>query len=387
MISTNTGPLYFLYSCFMMAAMLSVNSESNAMYYFFTIIGFGAVYLYLFMFKKKSFFEVTSKDYIFLFICLFLILISFLFNKELMGVILMFMYVGIVYYFRVLKVEINEIIRFVNITYLIYFFVSLISYFGIFFKQDLGINSFNINYGFIQFETLYGIEGSTASIDSYSATVVLLNLFLRKDVKKYIIISIAFLALLWTARFTPLVSFIFSVLVFFIVRNRFFAFLFLTSIFVGIAILIYVEMNYPYKDSIIRGVPNTVLLHIATHGRTLIWASQFENINDYFTFKDYILGNFRFAEVEIYWSDGKTSNSHNSFLYLYLKTGMVAIIMLLSILYKIIKKYDRRLFPVLFGILLASTTNSTIFYVGNPIYLILTIYLLSFYNKTENESI
>lgn len=385
MFNLKTLPLYSLFFCYLIAAVISVYISQNYIFYVFTLMGFGILYASIMTFKKNEKFTFNDVDYVFLVTLSILNLIILFLQKELMGVMLMFMYVAIVYYFKVVKISIGELIKFINITFLFYLILSLFSYFGIFLKQSTELNSFAINYGFIKFETLYGVEGSTAFIDSYSATVVLLNMFLGKGKNKQIFIALGFLSLLWTARFTPLVSFVFAVLVYYMVRNKLMALLFLISIFIGFYIFTYLEMFHPYDDTLINGIPNKIILQLATHGRTYIWSEQIKNIQEFFTLKDYIFGNFKHANIFIPWGEGDTSNSHNSFLFLYFRTGIVAIIMIIYIYYKIIKSFDRRIFPIFFGILLSATTNGSIFYVGNPIYLIIIIYLSNFYDKSETE--
>jgi hypothetical protein len=248
-------------------------------------------------------------------------------------------------------------------------------------QEPDSLNSFVKNYGFISFETLYGLEGSTAAIDSYSALIILLNIFLNKRLTKYLIITIALFALVWTTRFTPIVMFFFSLISYALVRNRFTAVFALISIFIGFFIFSYLEMFFPNDDFLLKGIPNSILLKMATHGRTFIWSEQLKSISDNFSLIDYLIGNYSYANVQIPWSGGSTANSHNSFFHLFFRIGIAAIFMILFFIRKVFYNFDRRTFPIIFVIFLSATTNGTIFYVGNPVFLLILIYLTYFYKE------
>ena len=54
----------------------------------------------------------------------------------------------------------------------------------------------------------------------YSAVIILINLFLNQKKHRFTIIFIALGALLWTTRFTPIVTLLLSIFSYFIVRNK-----------------------------------------------------------------------------------------------------------------------------------------------------------------------
>jgi hypothetical protein len=275
-----------------------------------------------------------------------------------------------------------KLLKVVNITYLIYLSLSIISYSGLILAQEPdSLNSFVKDYGFISFETLYGLEGSTAAIDSYSALIILLNLFLNKRLTKYLIITIALLALVWTTRFTPIVMLTLSASSYVLVRNKFLAVVALSSIFLGFFLFTFLEMFYPNESFFIENVPNSIILQIATHGRTFIWSEQLHNIANSFNVLDFLIGNYNYAEVFIPWGKGTTSNSHNSFLYLFFRVGISAVFMIIFLMKKVFCNFDRRTFPIIFGVFLSATTNGAVFYVGNPVFFLVVIYLTYFYKE------
>ena len=166
-----------------------------------------------------------------------------------------------------------------------------------------------------------------------------------------------------------------------IIRNRFSAVLAICSIFVAFFSFSFLEMFYADESFFIKDVPNGLLLNIATHGRTFIWSEQFQSILNNFNWLDFLIGNYQYAEIFIPWGEGVTSNSHNSFFSLYFRNGIVAVIMIIFFIRKIFYSFDRRTFPIIFGIFLSATTNGTVFYVGNPVFLLVLIYLTYFYKK------
>ncbi len=375
-----TLPLYFLFLFYIISAILSIGRDDNMLYYLFSIIGLSGILFAILFVKSKTFFKFNSLDAIFLISISSLISLGMLLSFEPMGIVLLLLFLSLVYYFKIIKLSVVKLVKVVNITYLIYLFLSIFSYSGLIFSQEPdSLNSFVKDYGFVSFETLYGLEGSTAAIDSYSALVILLNLFLNKRLTKYLIITIALFALVWTTRFTPIVMFFLSVISYAVVRNRFAAVFAISSIFLGFFIFSFLEMFYPNESFFIKDIPNSVILHIATHGRSFIWSEQMKSISDNFSLIDYLIGNYSYAMIQIPWSDGFTDNSHNSFFSLFFRIGIATIFMVIFFIRKVFYNFDRRTFPVIFGIFLSATTNGTIFYVGNPVFLLILIYLTYFY--------
>jgi len=379
-MKTTTLPLYFLFLSFIVSAILSIGRDDKLLYYLFCLIGLSAIYFIVLLLKSKAFFKFSSLDAIFLISISSLVSLGMLLRFEPMGIVLLLLFLSLVYYFKIFKLSVVKLVKVVNITYLIYLLLSIISYSGLIFSQESdSLNSFVKDYGFVSFETLYGLEGSTAAIDSYSALVILLNLFLNKRLAKYLIIVIALFALVWTTRFTPIVMFFLSVISYAVVRNRFAAVFAISSIFLGFFMFSFLEMFYPNESFFIKDIPNSVILHIATHGRTFIWSEQLQNIANNFNGLDFLIGNYKHAEVVIPWGEGVTSNSHNSFFHLFFRIGVAAIFMVIFFIRKVFYNFDRRTFPVIFGIFLSATTNGTTFYVGNPVFLLILIYLTYFY--------
>lgn len=378
-----TLPLYILFFTFILSSILSFYRDNNVIYYLFSLIGVSAISFIILLTKSKTFFKFNLLDTVFLLNISLLISLSLLFRFESMGMVLLLLFIAIVIYFKVIKLSMHRLLRVLNITYLAYLILSIISYSGIVLPQEGRIlNSFFVDYGFISFETLYGLEGSTAAIDSYSTLILLLNIFFNRGFVKYLMIVITLIVILWTARLTPVVMFILSIGSYFVVRNKFIAIFLLTSIFIAFFTFTFIELYYPNKEFFVKDIPNTLLLHIATHGRTFIWAEQFKSISANFNAVDYLIGNYKHAAVSIPWgADGLYSNSHNSFFHLFFRIGVAAIFMVIFFIRKVFYNFDRRTFPIIFGIFLSATTNGVVFYVGNPTFLLMIIYLTYFYKE------
>ena len=381
-MKTSTLPLYFLFLSFIVSTIFSIGRDDNILYYLFSVIGLSGILFTILFVKSNFFFKFNSLDAIFLISISSLIGLGVLFRYEPMGIVLLLLFLSLVYYFKIIKLSVVQFLKVVNITYLIYLLLSIISYSGLILAQEPGdLNSFFKDYGFISFETLYGLEGSTAAIDSYSGLIILINLFLNIRRTKYLIITIALFALLWTTRFTPIIMFFFSIISYAVVRNRFVAVFALSSIFIAFFSFSFLEIFYPNETFFIKDIPNSIILHIATHGRTFIWSEQLQSIVNNFNWLDFLIGNYKYAEVLIPWGEGATSNSHNSFFSLFFRIGVAAIFMIIFFIRKVFYNFDRRTFPIIFGIFLSATTNGTVFYVGNPIFLLVLIYLTYFYKE------
>ena len=381
-MKTETLPLYFLFLSFMISAILSIGREDNLLYYIFSLIGIFTILVRVLLVKSITYFKFSYLDAILLISISFLISLGMMLYYELMGVVLLLLFLSILLYFTMVKLPMVKLLKVINITYLIYLLLSILMYSGLVVAQEAdAINSFLKDYGFISFETLYGLEGSTASIDSYSALIVLLNLFFNNRLNKYLIITIALFALVWTARFTPIVVLFFSVISYGFVKNRFLAIFAISSIFLASYLFIFIEMYYPDERFFNKNIPNSIVLHIITHGRTFIWSEQLQSIANNFKGLDFIIGNYQHAEISIPWGKGLTANSHNSFFHLFFRIGITAVIMIIFLMSKVFNKFDRRTFPIIFGIFLSASTNGTIFYVGNPVFLLVLIYLIYFYKE------
>lgn len=376
-------PLYIIYFLFIVAAIFSIATTENLYYYIATLLGFLSIYILIIIDNKHKQLLTDKSNVLLVSLMLSLISSSFFHSKEPIAFFMMYIFISTIIYFKYFRITTIDLVRFLNITYLIYVLLSLFSYFDIFISYAEHVRSFTRDFGIITFDSLKGLEGSTANIDSYSAIILLVNIFLNKKNIKIFFIVVSLFILLWTTRFTPLVALVLSLSVFFIVRNKSMALLFLAFIFIGFFSAVFIEIYYPDNTFFLNETSNKALFHTATHGRTHIWSEQFINIYEYFNVYDVLFGNSKYAEVEIFWSKGFTSNPHNSFLYLFFGSGLIGILMIIYFITMIIKTFDRNTFPIIYVIFISASTNGTIFYVANPIYLILLVYLTHYYKNNK----
>lgn len=379
----STLPLYIIYFLFLVAAILSIGKTENLYYYISTLLGFLSIYVLIIINNKCKRLSTDAFNILFLFLLLSLMFSSLFHSREPITFFMIYIFISTVVYFKYFKISTIDLVKFLNITYILYFILSLLTYFDFIISYPENVRSFTRDFGIIIFDSLKGLEGSTANIDSYSAIILLVNIFLNKQNTKIFFIAISLFALLWTTRFTPLVAVTLSISIFFIVRNKHIALLFLSLIFIGFFTAVYIEIFNPDDTFFINDISNKELFHTATHGRTHIWSEQFINIYENFNIYDTLFGNSKYAEVEIFWSNGFTSNPHNSFLYLFFEGGLITILMISYFIIMIFKTFDRNTFPIIYIIFISASTNGTIFYVANPIYLILLIYLTHYYGENE----
>jgi len=233
---------------------------------------------------------------------------------------------------------------------------------------------------------MYGFEGSTAHIDSYSGVVFIINLFLNKSADRYLFSIFSFLIMLWTTRMTPIVATVLSIPMFFIVRRKITGLLFIILPMIFFMWLIYALV---YKDYYVSygGLPPLPLKAIAgylTHSRAYFWEQQMNYLLNNYTFKDYLFGRFDDNFVfRVFIGDYREGiNPHNTYLYLFYRSPLLFILFYSLMLYYIFKTFDRRTYPVIFLILVSAYTNFSIIGIYNPIFIYVLLFMIVKYNKS-----
>lgn len=266
------------------------------------------------------------------------------------------------------NIKANKLLKFINVTYLVYFIFSVCMYF-IYYTSVKSGNQFLIKLPWFSYRTLVGVSGTTANIDSYSVMVLMINmLYGKNNILKVIFVFV----IIWTARMTPIVGFVGGCLSYFIGNSKKVAVGWILAFF-GTFVMILL-MIHNCHDVLIFDLKLSHYLYHATHGRNLIWEKQLARIVNEFSVMDYIFGNFDLAEVEVYWS--KTENSHNAFLFNFFRFGSFSIAFLLIYLIKFFKNYDKKKFTILMTVFVFALTNSEILLPYNPVYLIVLISIL-----------
>lgn len=297
----------------------------------------------------------------------------------------------IIYYFMCLiafafirgkNIGIERVINGTNQFYIIYLTVCILL---LLFNVKLGayevsnvhtLDAFNINKS-----VLLGLNGSPASIDSFSALVFLLNLFFKVSHRRKIMLCISLIAVVLTLRLTPVVAIMMSIFFYLVIYNRstcFSAVLVLNSAFIAILYISWSLMQDAgsYHDQVY------LLLHEATHSRFVIWGQQIEIMLNHYSFVNYIFGGFNneLFNVSMYRIDGeeltKTSyNPHSSVLLLFFRNPFLFIIIYLSYLFLMIKYFERRAAAISIFIFFCLIMNSSLLATGNPVFTIVMILL------------
>lgn len=276
-----------------------------------------------------------------------------------------------------------QLIRFLNITYLFYVTISILFYLFLPSFFDLKEGSNNImNLGGVSLIMLQSIEGSAASLDTYSALVLVMNLSFAKKFKKWkFYVFLSCFVLLWTFRLTPLFGLCLALAGALYVNSG-------KKSLIFIVIFIFAPFFfsiYLYRTNIdYQGVPIQFILNAITHNRVMIWDQQLHILSSNYGVWDYIFGNFssELFSVQSYQVDGSLrkdyfiDNPHNSYLYLYFRSPLLFALSFVIVMRRIWSKYEARWWPVVIIILVGALTNGQLLTLQNPIPLIVLIFYL-----------
>jgi len=294
----------------------------------------------------------------------------------------------LIWFFSTFNIARSDFIEFVNKTYLFYLVASILVWLGVVpnvFYEDVKLPDYFADYGIISFYILRGIEGSPAAIDTYSAFVLLMNLFLNSGNERKIYLSAAVVGLLASFRMTPFVSLFLVFLLYpWYSKSKTIA----TVILISSAIIFFAILTALYlNESITLGGAEynlRAMAYNATHARSMIWVQQLDVMSNRYSFMDYIFGRFSPEEFSVptYQSEGTETgsvslNPHNNYLLLWFRSPIMFAVFFAAFLIAQYKSYSKETFPLLLLIFFAAFTNSTLVGLGNPIYLFTIIFLLT----------
>lgn len=294
---------------------------------------------------------------------------------------LLFWLMLIIPVFRSGFIERKQFLNFINSTYLIYIFLSILVSFQLipagFDSGHEELNQFDAVIGESEIKTLVGFGGSTADIDSYSVIVCLYNILFNPQQKYRLMMSvIAGLAALVTLRFTPLLS---ALIALFIVLGNLRYMQLSRTVYIGLlSVSFLVLFAFPQIED---------LLFLVTHGRSEIW-SIYINIMGEDSFDKFLFG-YRQAHlppiaVGVYQEE--FSNAHSSFLRIFLHWGIfVYIFFMFFLLHLYFKTNSKKIIYMQSVIFTAAITNMNIFWNDNPIYFTILFYISYCYMKQERQ--
>lgn len=292
-------------------------------------------------------------------------------------------------FFHKHKIKLSQFLSFLNLVYLISFFMSLFVYLNLipnifydplFFKNP----EFKIDFGFSSYYIMPSIQGSPASFSVFSALVFFFNFFYGK--KNYLIIFITLLGILLTLRLTPVFASICGIIFYPLFRHKSFSILILVSVFFVFLLLLYgLLIDYSF---IYQGVDYDLwsVSYVATHARTMIWVQQLKILIDNYSIIDYFFGNFSIGLFEVphyqIWGeirqDGLHGNPHNTFLLLFFRSPFLFVIFFIYFFLAVAKKHKQKSFFIIFIIFMACLTDSSIVSLGDPIFILILTYLLNY---------
>lgn len=385
--------LYLIYFLFIISAALPV--DGNDANYVTHILIFGVLFVYLLMTKgihDQKYHIVVIIFYITLFFVSFyppVQLENIYFRFFILKIILLTMFMSSI------SVSLRDFTHVLNLCYLIYLFLSFLAWFKILPGYDYGsVNSFNVNLGGLRIETLYGVSGSTAAIDSYSGLILLWNLLINKGRSKYILMFISFAALLLTFRNTPVVALVLTALIYYFVRNRVVGAASLVVLVVGFLCVVWLLDSVPDDQVpfLSQDITWNEFFWGATHARSSLWVQQFMIYLNEYTWHDYIVGpDLKNMTVSFIRPDGRvlheTFNPHNSyFLALYRSSVMIIMLFLLFLFYAM-KTFNRQTFPLLFFIATSAITNASLLGLDNPTYILVILFVFTHDSFQKNYRI
>jgi hypothetical protein len=366
----NTGPLYFIYLLFLIAAFFAGNIN---VLYVSEFLSVGV--LFYFSFSKNGLL-IFLRNYFNLAAVLLLTVCIYVSGAEIYTFLVIIKIVLLFKLFSAYEVDEKDLLKFTNQTYLVYFTICLLNYFYVISIGSLGeFNAFSETIAGISFVTLFSFEGSTAGIDSYSGLIFIINVLLNKDLKsKKCMSGISLFALLWTTRMTPIVATL-GAFVYYYVYPLSLIYVLPIFIFLQFSLIIWLQG----QSDLIRFFFSAI-----THARSSMWTQHLEVFLETLSLREFFFSTYddRYL-VRVYGFQAETSNPHNSYLLLLYNSVIGFLILTYLFLKRASNISNSRWKTLIFFILVAAVTNSKIIGLGNPVYIILTTYF--FYWSLPNS--
>jgi len=282
------------------------------------------------------------------------------------------------------------ILSFLNNTYALYVFVSMIVYFllpnTLYQLADHFENYVEI--GPVKYLVFHSIEGGASTIDSYSALILVCNLFLVQKNTTYnrFFIFLSVIMIIYSLKMTPLFALLLSLLSYVFIRNKYISIIFILFILSAFITV----LTYLFIDPIVsKGIHFSSFMYVATHARSMIWVQQLKIFSNTYSIRDYIFGHYtselftvKAFQLNGYQKNDTYENPHNTYLLLLYKAPVLFIIYYLNYLKLIFTGFERKSFVIISFISIACLSNSSLISLGNPVYIIMITYLLSRKNQS-----
>lgn len=331
---------------------------------------------------------------------LFILIITFsalIFKANFYNILFILKMIIFYLFLKYYKIDEYKFIKFINNTYFIFIFISVllfVFYPSLLYEIKEKENN-TIDFYFLQYTMLHSMEGSAASLDTYSAIILFLNLIVNKSKeKRRFFIVLSTIVLLWTFRLTPLISVILAYIAYKKIKKGKHAFFFLS--FITLFFILILIINH--INTTVFGIPTYLIFYQLTHARSMIWDQQLVYMFENYDFLDYVFGNFSSESfrVESFQMDGRMKNDlidnpHNNYLLLLFRNPLLFVVIFFQFLYNIYKKFDKKWFPIIVLIFIGGFSNSQLLSLQNPIYFLILIYFFSnyytIYEKEKHKSL
>lgn len=372
---------YYLFIGFIVASMLGV--DGNAAFYS-VLVPFLFAGCLLVVIRTGTRQAVNLR---FLFLFIFLVSLLFLGPLEKHNLyirLFALQFLLLFFLFIEFRVSMTAFSRCLNLSYVLFLSLSVLDWLGALpLVAHDSKNSFFISVGGQTVETLYGIGGSTADIDSYSGLILMWNLFVNKNGRyRLTVIGLSAAAMLLTFRFTPIVALMAASLSYFFVWNRFLAMLALLLPMIGfITVLVILQINPSTQVPFMVGTDWYSLLWNVTHARSSIWLGQIQYyLTEYHLF-DFFYGPLdERMTVDFIDGDGRfhkdSYNPHNTYLALVFRSSVMFAIFYGLFVWGVFRRVRRNTFPIILFISIVAYTNASIIGLQNPAFLLVVMFLL-----------
>lgn len=315
-----------------------------------------------------SVFPLAKQDIYLLTFCVYLITVAVFFSNS--------------------RIEEHQFVTLINGYYCLYFLISLALWLEavpnpnaneFLIKDEFRVTLFGLNY-----YVLPGIEGSPAYIDSYSALIFLLNLFVGSGKYRKTAIIFSILGIILSLRLTPIVSIFILFLMTPIIKNRLLFLSFNLVVFSAFVLTVILVISNVRVFILEQEVDVSLIAYVLTHARSMIWEQQLILMFNEYHWHDYIFGGYdvsTFMVPTFQLSGTETgrfqSNPHNTFLLLFFRSPLLAVLLFMLVIWKFMKSIDAKYFIPVSFVLLACYTNSGIIGLENPVYLYVMAYAIS----------
>ncbi len=385
-------PLRLLYFSSFLYLLMRFTSDpsSNVNEYVINLIFILSLVVYLVVLENLNIKMKIRVFMLFLIINCFIITIPLL-NTHIYLIFLAFKILLLLIFFSRVNISKNKFINYLNYTYILFFSISIFYWFFIpetAANTRLNNEEFTVHFFSYSYQVLPGFRGSPSGIDTYSGTVLLLNATVKAGQKhRKIIILIALLGIFLSFRLTPIAGLFLVFILSSILRKKYFFILInLTGMVIFILLLSILYITPEYK--VMSNIYLSDIAYLITHARSYIWVKQLDiMINDYNIYH-YFFGGFNADKFSISLvqlsgaSVGRNSvNPHNNYLLLFFRSPILFTYMLLTFYWYAFTKLSREYYLLFTFVLLAAYTNSSLFSLGNPIYLYIFIYFLLINNE------